>query len=875
MWIARLFRRRRLERQLAAELQDHIERETTARRSQGLNEGEARRQARLALGGVEQVKEQCRDERRPRLLAELAQDLRFTLRTLRRQPLVGSAIVLVIGLAIGANAAIFSVVDAVALKPLALPNPDQLAMLWKGPLGGEPVNGVAPANALELEARLRTAAAAPMTMTWLVLRTPLDSERIAAMRVSPGFFRTVGVLPSPGRGFLDSEDTFGAEPVAVISHALWQRRFGGAADVIGRSLETSDARYRIVGVMPHDFRFPAPFGAAFRPEVWTPLQFSRDEAAARGAGYMFLLLRRAADRPWSIVQQELDAISREYVKLEPRVYGGQHLRAMPLQEQVVGTLRPVLFSLWAAVGCVLLMACANVANLLLSRATVRQRELALRASLGASRMRLLRQLLTESLVLSMLASAAGLALALVLVRVGAASLGDALPRADEIAIDLRVAIFTAGMAIVTSLLVGTLPALQLSSLGPQDALRTASYGHTSALWSSLARRTLLVAQITIAVFLTACAGLLVRSFAAVQRVDLGFQPQGLFSFAVSLPDADYDGDQAVAFYERLTDRLEQLPQVTSAGAVSTLPLSGDDFSWTFEVRDKPTPPGASLEKADVRFVTPRALPAMGVTLRKGRGFEPTDRRDGEPVTIVSETFARRTWPGADPLDKYVKLAGPLSYVPWMRVVGVVADVHLEAADRPPAPTIYRPHTQHRWKGMGMVVRTTGPTAAAAPAIRAVVQSIDPRAAMLDPRDFSYYVAKSVAQRRLVTLLIAAFATVATTLALVGVYALFAYVIALRTREIGIRLTLGARGPQVVWMVMRQALALTTLGLGLGVAAALGARRVLEAHLFGVSAGDAPTLAGVAVGVLLAACLASYLPARRAAAVELTTALRLE
>jgi predicted permease len=304
-------------------------------------------------------------------------------------------------------------------------------------------------------------------------------------------------------------------------------------------------------------------------------------------------------------------------------------------------------------------------------------------------------------------------------------------------------------------------------------------------------------------------------------------------------------------------------------------LSGDDFSWTFEVRDRPTPPGASLEKADVRFVTPGALPTMGVTLRMGRGFERTDRRGGEPVAMVSETFARRTWPGEDPLDKQIKLAGPLAFVPWMRVVGVVADVHFDAADRQPGPTIYRPHTQHRWTGMGMVVRTAGPTEAVASAIRAAVHSIDPRAAMLDPRDFSYYVAKSVARRRLVTLLIAAFAAVATTLALVGVYAVFAYVIALRTREIGIRLTLGARGPQVVWMVMRQALALTGLGLALGVSAALGARTLLEAHLFGVSPADAPTLAGVAAGVLFAACLASYLPARRAASVELTTALRLE
>jgi putative ABC transport system permease protein len=873
--LERLWRNRGLDRRLDAELRDHLARDVAARIAAGLDPAEAHRRAQLALGGLEQVREACRDVRRPRLLAELAQDLTFTLRLFRRQPLVGSAIILIIGLAIGANAAIFAVVDAVALRPLAVAQPDELAMLWKAPIGGEPISGVAPANARELPARLRTiTSAASMTMTAVVLQSRLDSERVFGMRVSAGFFRTLGVAPAIGRSFLDSEDAFGAEPVAVISHALWQRRFGGASDILGRALETPTVRYRVVGVMAPSFHFPEILGTKSRPQIWTPLRFSPREASMRGPGYMFVLLRRDAARSWPVVQQELDAVSREYAASEPRAFGGRHLRAVPLPEQVVGRLRPLLFALWGAVGCVLLMACANVANLLLSRAAARQRELALRASLGASRGRLLRQLLTESLVLSTVASVIGLTLSWLLVRAGAASLGDALPRAAEIAVDWRVGLATASMAIVTAVLVGALPALQLTAIDAPDTLRAASHDRTATVRWSGVRAALLVTQITIAVLLTASAVLLVRSFAAVQRVDLGFAPHGLLSFDVSLPDG-YDRDAVTAFYQRLIDRLAELPQVGAVGAVSTLPLSGGEFSWTFEVRDQPAPPGAALEKADVRFITPGTLRALGVAVRAGREFERTDRRDGEPVAIVSESFAGRTWPGADPIDRHVKLAGPLDMFPWMRVVGVVDDVHLDSAEQTPGPTIYRPQAQHGWNGMNLVVRTTAAPETATPAIRALMQSIDARAALLDPREFSYYLERSVARRRLVTQLIGGFAAVATTLALVGVYALFAYLITLRTREIGIRLTLGARGPQVVWMVMRQALALTSLGLLLGVAAALGARRVIEAQVFGVSASDPATLAGVTAGVLLAAAAASYLPARRAARIELTAALRPE
>jgi predicted permease len=626
-------------------------------------------------------------------------------------------------------------------------------------------------------------------------------------------------------------------------------------------------------VMPADFSFPQLFGLAFRPEIWTPLRFSPDEARTRGAGYMFLLLRRAADRSWPLVQEELDAMVREYSALEPHVYGGQQVRAIPLLDQIARPLRPWLFTVWASVVAVLLLACANVANLQLSRAAARQRELAVRASLGASRARLWRQLITESLVLTTLAAIAGWLLAFLLVQVGVSSLAEALPRAGEIAVDLRVAAFTATLALITCVLAGAVPALRLSSRAPEAALRNVPRSHTSSFASSAVGRTLLVAQIAIAVFVAACAGLLARSFLAMQRADIGIRPHGLVSFAIALPDAAYDRDAATAFYERLVDRLRQIPRVNAAGALSAMPLDGQDFSWTYEVRDKPAAPGTALDKADVRFVTAEALPALGATLRRGRWFERADQRRSEPVALVSESFARRTWPGLDPIDRYVKLAGPIAELPWMRVVGVVADVRFEAVDKEPEPAIYRPQAQHGWRHLTVVVRTDAPPAAIVPAVRTTLQAMEPGAGLLDPKGFSYYVERSAARRRLLTALVSSFAFIAVLLAVVGVHALFACMTALRTREIGVRLTLGATRQSVMWMVMREALVLAGLGLSLGVAAALAARRVLDALVFGISSRDVSTLVAVPAAVLLAAVLASYLPARRAATIDLTSALR--
>jgi len=454
------------------------------------------------------------------------------------------------------------------------------------------------------------------------------------------------------------------------------------------------------------------------------------------------------------------------------------------------------------------------------------------------------------------------------------SLGDFLPRAEEITIDWRVLMFTIATTLLTSLAVGVLPAQRLSSISPRDAMgRAGTRASTEGPWAAAVRRLLLVGQIGIAVLLGTTAALIGRSFVAVLRADLGFAPDALLTFELSLPERGGSSSDIAAFYDRLAERLESRPQVTSVGALSMLPLSGGDFGWSFLVADKPVANGTALPHADVRIVTPGTLEALGVPLRGGRSFQRSDHAGAQPVAIVNETFAKRVWPYEDPIGKQVKLAGPVAAFPWMTVIGVAADVRFASPDRAAAPAIYRTQAQHRRRDMTVVVRTTGPPADVVPAVREEVKRLGGGAVVLGVREFTFYLSRSVAARRLVTILVAVFAAIAIALALVGVYGLFAYAVTSRTREIGLRIALGAGRARVVWMMMRQALLLGSLGLVLGGVGIVAARRLIETQLFEIEALDPPTLAVISVIVLTTALLACYVPARRAAAVDPATALR--
>jgi predicted permease len=872
----KLWRRKRPLGDFDDEIRSHLEMESEELTEEGLRTEEAPYVARRAFGNVTVIRERAYEGSRWLLWDYLKQDVRYAVRGLWRNRGYTAAVIATLALGIGTNAAIFSVVNAVLLRQLPLPDADRLAVVWKGPIAGVPERGIAPANAIELVDRARGfESIAPFTNAQFVIRQDVGAERVPAMRVASTFFRTLGISPAIGRDFLPSDDLSGAERVAIISDALWQRRFGGDPRVIGSSIPVGSVPMVIIGVMPAGFRFPEIFGTNVPPDIWTPLAFGAGEGTARGAGYMFLLLKRQPQWSWDDVRRELDAFARLYATLEPQTYANQRLVAIPLHERVVGASRSLLLFLWAAGGLVLVIACANAANVLLSRALARSKELAVRASLGASRRRLLRQLLTESFVMVGLAATIGLALATVAVHVARDTLGEILPRAHEIAIDWRVVALTLAAATLTSLAVGVLPALQLAAVSPGDVLRrVAARGSTESRWSAGVRRVLLVGQITVAVLLVTGAGLLSRSFAAVHRVDLGLQPDALLTFELSL-EGRRPAAAVAAFYDQLTERLQLLPRVASVGALNLLPLSGSNFGWTFLVADKPVPLGTTLPIADVRIVTPRALETLGVPIRRGRSFFRTDHADAQPVAVVNETLARNAWPGEDPIGKQIKLEGPVKVLPWMTIVGLAADVRFGALDRGAAPAIYRPHSQHSWSSMAVVIRTPDGPAAIAPAVRETVRRLDPDAVVINVRPFTFYLARSVAERRVVTTVVSLFAGIAFALALVGVYGLFTYAVASRTREFGVHIALGATRADVIWMTMRPALLLGGLGVIAGAMSILAARRLIETQLFGVEATDPATLSVISLSVLCTALLASYLPARRAADIDPTAALRAE
>lgn len=870
-----LFRSRRMEAEMAEEMNGHLERLIATYRDRGMTPDEARHAALRQFGNRASITESARDQLRWRLPGNIARDVRYAMRQLWCTPTVSATAVLSLALGLGASVAMFSAVHGVLLKELPFPDAERLTIVQKGARGSLPVRGVALANALEMAERLETlGAVAPFTQTQFLIQQGDLAERVVAMRVAASFFRTLDVPPALGRDFLPADDAPGAARVAIISSAIWRRVFASDPNVLGRTLGTGRDRVTIVGVMPDGFRLPELMGRPTRAEIWMPLAPSASEARARGASYMYLLVKRAPHVSRERLETALGEIAREYTISEPRVYGGEELRATPIREVVVRQARPTLLLLWAAVSCLLLIACVNAANVVLARTAARSRELAVRASLGASKRRLLAQLVTESAVLAAIAAALGVGLAAVLVSVSRHALGGFLPRADEIAIDWTVFRFTVAATGMTALGVGVLPMYRSLSIAPREAMGEAgTRSTTEGSWAAGMRRALLVAQIAIAVALGSAAALLGRSLEAALNADLGFEPQALLTVELSLPNDGRTSVEAAAYYEQLTARLAAHPLVRSVGAFSTLPLSGANFGWTFQVLDKPVASG-SLPHADLRVVTPGALEALDVSLHKGRLFQWSDRPDGQPVAIVNETFARQVWSGEDPIGRHIKLAGPLATQPWMTVVGVVADVRFDSPERPPAPAIYRPQGQHGWRDMALVVRTSA-AAEVVPVVRAEVARLGGGVTVLAAREFTYYLSRSVDGRRIVTAFVAVFAVCALALALAGVYGLFAYAVASRTREIGVRIALGASGWRIIFMMMRQALWLCGLGLAAGMAGVFAARQLLGAHLFAVQPTDPPTLVLTAVTVVLTALVACYLPSRRALTIDPTTALRAE
>lgn len=803
-------------------------------------------------------------------MAALFQDFRFALRTLRKNFGFATVTILILGLGIGAVTAIFSAVDGLLLRPLPYPGADRLVQIWETDRRRDQTQGtVSPLNLEDWhESSERLMAMAAYGYEAPVLSGAGPARRLRAVVVTPSYFSVFSVEPHLGRTLAPEDD--GAS-VALLSHGLWQSQFGGEPEIVGRSLTLDGEPYTVVGVMPPGFSYPG------WTELWIPLRLDR-EHLSRGSHFLFALGRLAPDITLMQAQEEMSAIARRLEEEHPDSNAGQGVRLVWLREQLVGDLRPRVLILFGAVALVLLSACANVANLLLVRATTRRREVALRAALGASRGRLLRLFLTEALTLAALAGGLGVVLASLGLDLLLSTAPISIPQAVDISLDTRVLVFALGASLLTGALFGLAPALQASAAGRAGALREGS--PTGAPRSQRLRRLLMASEVALAVVVLTGAGLMGASFYRLLNVDPGFRPQGLISMRVELTSARYAERAAQAtFAGRALERIEALPDVQAAGAVDDLPFSGSRSSSSFDIAGR-AESGDEVLHADVRAVSPGYLRAMGIPQLAGRGFTDDDTPESSPVAIVNAAFAARWFPDANPVGQRVRIGDTrerdvFGEAVWREIVGVVGDIHHDQLAARPRPELYTPFAQRPETRVSLVARTARDPRSIVPSLQAALAELDPDQPLYDIRTMSERLSDSIAAPRFNAGLLAAFAGVALALAVLGIYGVASYAVRQRTREIGIRMAVGADGGDVRRMVVSRSLLDVAAGLLAGLVAAVALTRVLAGVLYGIGAHDPAIFAGVVTLLGIVGLMASWMPAQRAARVDPATALRQE
>jgi putative ABC transport system permease protein len=809
----------------------------------------------------------------------LWQDLRFAARTLIKKPGFTFVLVMALALGIGANTAIFSVVNAVLLRPLPYKNAERLVWIW----------GTNPKNDIDHEV-----ASLPDYQDWktqnqsfelmagygntrMTLTGTGEPERFDGAYVTDGFFDVLGAQAEIGRTFTPEEDKPNHEDVAVISHALWQRRFGADPKVIGSTLNINGKAVTLVGVLPADFKHPKP--DAIRPvEIWQPLGVDYSQQGRRG-DYLNVIARLKPGVSIEQARAEMTTIASQLEQQYPDSNTGWSTLVIPLHERFVGNVRPVLLVLLGAVGFLLLIACANVANLLLARAAGRQREMAIRTALGARRSRIIRQLLTESLLLAITGGGLGLLLAMWGVEALVAFSPGNIPRLNEVNVDFRVLAFTFGVALLTGLLFGLFPALHASNPNLNDTLKEGGRGTTEGGRGGRIRRALVVAEVALALVPLVGAGLMVKSFIRLQEVNPGFNPDRVLAVEVYLPRTTYkEGPQATAFYRELLTKVQNLPGVESAGAIDTLPLSGGGNVFSFFIEGQTYQPTDKTPDAEFRTVTPEYFQTMNIPLLRGRLLSEQDGPNVPKAFVINDTLARRYFGNEDPIGKRMNL-GDTQTPDWYTVVGIVQDTRHGSLAAEPYPQMYAVNTQIFQRSMTLVVRTAGNPAALIPAVRSTATAMDSSLALNNTRTMAQVIAQSVARPRFHMQLMALFAIVALLLASVGIYGVMAYSVTQRTHEIGVRMALGASSADVIRMVVRQGMTLTLIGVGLGLAGAFVIAQLiaslLSGLLFEVGNHDPLTFAGIALLLALVALVACLIPARRATKVDPMIALRYE
>jgi putative ABC transport system permease protein len=816
----------------------------------------------------------------------LIQDLRYGIRMLIKSPGFTFVAVLVLALGIGANSAIFSVVNAVLLRPLPYEHPERLALVWE-------TN-----DKIQIGFDLLPVSAGSFT-DWRNQSQSFDDlslvdganfnitgsgapEQISGARVSSSFFKLLGVTPAAGRVFTEDEDRAGANRAVIISHSLWQSRWAGDPEIIGKTLALDGASYTIIGVMPKGFNYPKAtdlpsyFQLPPRSELWTPMALSSQQMTNRGNHNYGVIGRLKPETTIKQAQAEMTAIAENIAQQYPQL-SGWGAKVVSLEEQSVGDIRLILLVLLGAVAFVLLIACANVANLLLARASSRQKEIAIRSALGASRMQIIRQLLTESMLLAVAGGGIGILMAVWGIDALLALSPGNLPRLDEVKVDGAAIGFTFAVSLVTGLIFGLAPAAQVSKTNLSEFLKEGARGSTGGARANRVRSLLVVSEIALSLVLLIGAGLMIRSFARLMNVNPGFNPQNVFTMQIFLPQSKYsEGRDRAAFFKQVINRVEAIPGVETAGAITHLPLSGMEESGNFSIEGRPSEdPSGGFATVDIRAISSNYFRSMGIPILIGRDFAQQDNEQSVPVAIISESMAARYFAGEDPIGKRIKRGSANSDQAWAEIVGIAADVKHSALEKQSRPHLYFLYLQNPFSYMTIVARSSSSAENLSAAASKAVWDTDKDQPVANIKTMERYLSEAVASRRFNMSLLGVFAGVALILAAVGIYGVMSYSIAQRTHEIGIRIALGAARRDVLRLVVGHAMTLAAAGVCIGLAASFALTRVMSSLLFEVTATDPVTFAAIPLmlaGVALAACL---IPARRAMRVDPIVALRYE
>ena len=866
-----LIHKEELEQELDDELQFHLERDIAQNIKNGMTPEEARSAALKWFGGIDQSKEESRDARGVRVIENILQDIRYSFRLITKNPVFTLVVLLTLALGIGANTAIFSFANGILIRPLPYPQSDRLVVIDETALK-RGINSMSVSFPNYLDWREQNSVFEDIGIYFGNNRFALSGigppEELRGSYISHGLFEILRVSPIVGRTFTESEDRENEDDVVILGYDLWQRRFGGDPNIIGQKVTFNNLSRTVVGVMPPGFKFPEV------SELWAPVALTTKSFTRTDHG-LNSIARLKDGVTLEQAQAEMNSIAARIEQQNPVTNEGLGVSVTSLHKNLTGDYRQALLVLLGVVGCVLLVACVNVANLMLARASARQKEVALRAALGASRWRVIQQLLVESLMLAVAGGVLGLVLSIWALKLLLGSIPIQLPFWMKFGLDLRVLAFTVGVTVLTGLLFGVIPALQTSRVDLNDTLKEGGRGSLTST-RNRSRSLLVVSEIALSLVLLVGAGLMIQSFLRLRSVNVGLNPKGVMTVAVILPRMKYpEPPQREAFFKRLLERVSAIPGVESASATATLPLSGGGWGRSLTVEGFPVLSVGQAPMIQHTVVTPNYFRTMGIPLRSGRDFTPADTKGAPLVTIIDDRLARHYWPNESPLGKRIRFGPPEDNEPWHTIVGVVSSVRHQRMQEDTRESVYLPHGEISVNGMSLVTRTSADPQTLVGAIRREVGQLDPDIPIKELATMEQVMAESIWQPRLYATLFAVFAGGALILAVIGIYGVMAYLVVTRTHEIGIRIALGATTRDVLKLIVGRGMKLTAVGVLIGVSGAYALTRLMRGLLFNISATDPITFVLISLLLTLAAFLACYIPARRATKVNPLVALRYE